>query len=232
MSATGADSGGRSGSPTALVAAVGDGSEFGNGRELAAWVGVVPRQRSTGGRNVLLGIREGISIFARCSSTMARGRRCERHRGARIAAVDGLLRCSSAAAPTPRPWRWRTRTYERRGHCLPARLSTRLRLRRRSPFVPGGRAANGCTETVQTMARQVGPTHRNPVVIAGHQGRQSDEGGVCGFHRSPGSTSVPISRPDTWQQPAFSCFVSLLRCKQGRAIHDHRSERSDAGIGL
>lgn len=41
---------------TALVAAVGDGSEFGNGRELAAWVGVVPRQRSTGGRNVLLGI--------------------------------------------------------------------------------------------------------------------------------------------------------------------------------
>ena len=41
---------------TALVAAIGDGSEFGNGRELAAWVGVVPRQRSTGGRNVLLGI--------------------------------------------------------------------------------------------------------------------------------------------------------------------------------
>ncbi|MCY4560676.1 MAG: IS110 family transposase [Chloroflexi bacterium] len=41
---------------TALTAAVGDGSEFGNGRELAAWVGVVPRQRSTGGRAVLLGI--------------------------------------------------------------------------------------------------------------------------------------------------------------------------------
>ena len=41
---------------TALVAAVGDGSAFDNGRELAAWVGVVPRQRSTGGRNVLLGI--------------------------------------------------------------------------------------------------------------------------------------------------------------------------------
>ena len=41
---------------TALVAAVGDGSAFGNGRELAAWVGMVPRQRSTGGRTVLLGI--------------------------------------------------------------------------------------------------------------------------------------------------------------------------------
>ncbi len=35
---------------TALVAAVGDASEFRNGRELAAWLGLVPRQRSTGGR--------------------------------------------------------------------------------------------------------------------------------------------------------------------------------------
>ena len=41
---------------TALVAAVGDGSDFRNGRELAAWVGVVPRQHSTGGRTVLPGI--------------------------------------------------------------------------------------------------------------------------------------------------------------------------------
>ena len=41
---------------TALVAAVGNGSEFKNGRELAAWAGVVPRQRSIGGRSVLLGI--------------------------------------------------------------------------------------------------------------------------------------------------------------------------------
>ena len=40
----------------ALVAAVGDGKEFRNARELAAWAGVVPRQRSTGGRAVLLGI--------------------------------------------------------------------------------------------------------------------------------------------------------------------------------
>jgi len=41
---------------TALVAAVGDASEFRNGRELAAWLGLVPRQRSTGGRPTLLGI--------------------------------------------------------------------------------------------------------------------------------------------------------------------------------
>ena len=41
---------------TALVAAVGDASAFRNGREMAAWLGLVPRQRSTGGRPTLLGI--------------------------------------------------------------------------------------------------------------------------------------------------------------------------------
>ena len=41
---------------TALVAAVGDASHFRNGRELSAWLGLVPRQRSTGGKPVLLGI--------------------------------------------------------------------------------------------------------------------------------------------------------------------------------
>lgn len=41
---------------TAVVAAVGDGSEFRNGRHLAAWLGLVPRQHSSGDRRVLLGI--------------------------------------------------------------------------------------------------------------------------------------------------------------------------------
>ncbi len=41
---------------TALVAAVGNAREFRSGRELSAWLGLVPRQQSSGGRNVLLGI--------------------------------------------------------------------------------------------------------------------------------------------------------------------------------
>ena len=41
---------------TALVAAVGNAHEFKSGRELSAWLGLVPRQHSSGGRNVLLGI--------------------------------------------------------------------------------------------------------------------------------------------------------------------------------
>ncbi len=41
---------------TALVAAVSDASAFKNGRQCAAWLGLVPRQHSTGGKDRLLGI--------------------------------------------------------------------------------------------------------------------------------------------------------------------------------
>ncbi len=41
---------------TALFSAVADVSDFKSGRDLAALLGLVPRQRSTGGRTVLLGI--------------------------------------------------------------------------------------------------------------------------------------------------------------------------------
>jgi transposase len=41
---------------TALVAAVSDAAQFKNGRQFAAWLGLVPRQHSTGGKERLLGI--------------------------------------------------------------------------------------------------------------------------------------------------------------------------------
>lgn len=41
---------------TALLAAVGDGLQFRKARDLAAWLGLVPRQYSTGGKQTLLGI--------------------------------------------------------------------------------------------------------------------------------------------------------------------------------
>jgi transposase len=43
-------------SATAVVAAVGDGKVFNNGRQMAAWLGLVPKQHSSGGRTQLLGI--------------------------------------------------------------------------------------------------------------------------------------------------------------------------------
>jgi len=41
---------------TALVASVGDARNFSNGRQFAAWLGLVPRQHSSGGKTTLLGI--------------------------------------------------------------------------------------------------------------------------------------------------------------------------------
>lgn len=41
---------------TAVVAAVGDAREFENGRHMAAWLGLVPRQHSSGDRRILMGI--------------------------------------------------------------------------------------------------------------------------------------------------------------------------------
>ena len=43
-------------SATALVAAIGDPNQFKNGRQLSAFLGLVPKQQGSGGKTVLLGI--------------------------------------------------------------------------------------------------------------------------------------------------------------------------------
>ncbi len=50
---------------TALVAAVGDAGTFARGRDLAAWLGLVPRQATTGGKPRLLGITKRGSRYLR-----------------------------------------------------------------------------------------------------------------------------------------------------------------------
>ena len=50
---------------TAMVAAIGNGAAFGNGRQFAAWLGLVPRQCSTGGRTRLFGISKRGNAYLR-----------------------------------------------------------------------------------------------------------------------------------------------------------------------
>jgi len=50
---------------TAMVAAIGNGAAFRRGRDFAAWVGVVPRQYSTGGKQKLFGISKRGNIYLR-----------------------------------------------------------------------------------------------------------------------------------------------------------------------
>jgi transposase len=50
---------------TAIVSAVGDAGAFRNGRQLAAWLGLVPRQYSSGGKTRLLGISKRGNTYLR-----------------------------------------------------------------------------------------------------------------------------------------------------------------------
>jgi transposase len=67
---------------SALVSAVGDGRQFKNGRQLAAWVGLVPGQDSSGGKPRLLGISKHGDTYLR-TLLIHGGRAVERTCGAK-----------------------------------------------------------------------------------------------------------------------------------------------------
>lgn len=50
---------------SALVATVGDAKHFDSGRQFAAWIGIVPRQHSSGGKPTLLGISKRGDAYLR-----------------------------------------------------------------------------------------------------------------------------------------------------------------------
>jgi transposase len=84
---------------TAIVAAAGNGAEFKNGRHFAAWLGLVPRQRSSGDRRVMLGITK----------------RGDRHlRTLLVHGARAVVR--TAKTKTDRYSQWVNDLHERRGH--------------------------------------------------------------------------------------------------------------------
>ena len=50
---------------TAIIAAIGNGAAFRKGRELAAWLGMVPGEYTTGGKQKLLGISKRGNTYLR-----------------------------------------------------------------------------------------------------------------------------------------------------------------------
>jgi len=50
---------------TALISAIGDGKQFKRGRDLSAWLGLTPRQHSSGGKDRLLGISKRGDAYLR-----------------------------------------------------------------------------------------------------------------------------------------------------------------------
>lgn len=75
---------------SALVASVGDARAFHNGRQFAAWLGLVPRQSSTGGKAKLLGISKRGDTYLR--TLLIHGARAVlRHSQRRPERSDGWL---------------------------------------------------------------------------------------------------------------------------------------------
>jgi len=75
---------------SAIVATVGDAREFKNGRQLAAWMGLVPRQHSSGGKQTLLGISKRGDTYLR--TLMIHGARAVIRFAESRAEPDGWLR--------------------------------------------------------------------------------------------------------------------------------------------
>lgn len=84
---------------TAIYAAGGSGTEFRNGRHFSAWLGLVPRQHSSGGKDTLLGISKRGNAYLRTLF---------------IHGARAVLRY--AATKTDRFSRWASAVHARRGH--------------------------------------------------------------------------------------------------------------------
>src|SRR5262245_53689538 len=65
---------------TALVATVSDARAFRSGRQFAAWLGLVPRQNSSGGKDRLGGISKMGDRYLRHLTRRRRHRRCPLHK--------------------------------------------------------------------------------------------------------------------------------------------------------
>jgi len=90
---------------TVLVALVGDPFRFKNGRHFAAYLGLVPRQHSSGGKNVLLGISKRGDTYLR--TLLIHGGR---------AVVRSVMKITSTGKEPMGRNAWILSLYERRGY--------------------------------------------------------------------------------------------------------------------
>jgi transposase len=164
---------------TALVAAVGNAGEFRSGRELAAYLGLVPRHRASGGRTTLLGISKRGDRYLRTLLV----------HGARSALWTIEQRRSARGV-------WAARLKLRGGTNIAAvalanknaRVLWAL-LRRGDSYRPAlTRGCAGCSG--KRMANRSDRHSPEPVGGSGPRGRNSDQAKVRGFPSGPGAELI------------------------------------------
>jgi len=118
---------------TALIAAVGDRTCFKNGRQFAAWLGLVPKQRSSGGRTQLFGISKRGDRYLR--TLMIHGVRAALGKagGNKIHEVAGSATYANGAIRMWRRLHSLTRMRASSGPCSPATNFTNPNYRYKRP---------------------------------------------------------------------------------------------------
>jgi len=98
---------------SAMVASVGDARNFSSGRQLAAWLGLVPRQHSSGGKSKLLGISKRGDCYLR--TLLIHGARS-------VIAATGRKKQSTVGQPAVQPGadRWLEALIARRNRNVAA----------------------------------------------------------------------------------------------------------------
>ena len=126
---------------SALVAPVGDLKNSDGGQQLAAWLGLVPREHSSGGKSNLLGMsKRGDGYLRTVPIHSARSVNHRAGQGGRIRAA-GLTQWCSATTRMSR-WPWPTTMLESSGHRPMADVTRRVRAEQPRSRVPSGLA--GC----------------------------------------------------------------------------------------
>jgi transposase len=111
---------------TAVVASIGNGAEFRKGRSFAAWLGLVPKQESTGGKQKLLSVsKRGNHYLRRLSVSGARAVLTSNH----SASVRGWASSHRECTATLRQSHWLTSWLASPGRCWPKARPIGLRCR-------------------------------------------------------------------------------------------------------
>ncbi len=170
---------------SALVASIADANSFDNGRQLSAWLGLVPRQDSSGGKPKLLGISKRGDVYLRTllihgarSAIRAAQRKTRQHQ--RLA--------RRPAQPASSEHRSRSAGQQERAHrlgaaCTRPGVPTRLRARGlgriagsadRQDKLDTGEHTTDCSGDHAVMARQVRPGLAKPRTTGAPRVRETD----------------------------------------------------------
>ena len=199
---------------SALVASVGDASSFQNSRQLAAFLGLVPRQHSSGGKPSLLGISKRGDVYLRTllihgARAVVRG---AQHKTDPEAWLGRLLGRRPRNVATVR---WPTRTHVPSGRSWPAGRTTDRTLVRRRPTRNRTQILGPQTEVLKEVlhrllrhARRDGTTGQTVtgttrLLQRAYPPENLIEEPVSGFHQGPRRT--PHSESE--------CMAAIFTCR-------------------